>query len=101
MLARAIRAVRAWLAPWITLQRWWVAWSKAVGAGNCVTLCDLGVFMDQAAEPVPAQNTPAPSLPWADAPSGGWVLLQRPVRPMDVVVVGVLAEDQPQVPSAG
>ena len=26
---RALRAVRAWLAPWITLQRWWTAWSKA------------------------------------------------------------------------
>ena len=26
---RAIRAVRAWLAPWIALQRWWAAWSKA------------------------------------------------------------------------
>jgi hypothetical protein len=21
--------VRAWLSPWITLQRWWTAWSKA------------------------------------------------------------------------
>ena len=26
---RALRAVRAWLTPWITLQRWWTAWSKA------------------------------------------------------------------------
>jgi hypothetical protein len=26
---RAIRAVRAWLAPWITLRRWWAAWSNA------------------------------------------------------------------------
>jgi hypothetical protein len=26
---RALRAVRAWLSPWITLQRWWLAWSKA------------------------------------------------------------------------
>ena len=26
---RALRAVRAWLSPWITLQRWWPAWSKA------------------------------------------------------------------------
>jgi hypothetical protein len=25
----AIRAVRAWLPPWIALQRWWAAWSKA------------------------------------------------------------------------
>jgi len=26
---RALRAVRAWLSPWIVLQRWWPAWSKA------------------------------------------------------------------------
>jgi hypothetical protein len=26
---RVLRAVRAWLAPWITLQRWWAAWSNA------------------------------------------------------------------------
>jgi len=24
---RALRAVRAWLSPWIVLQRWWQAWS--------------------------------------------------------------------------
>jgi len=27
-----------------------------VGAGNCVTLCDLGILLDQATEPVPTQN---------------------------------------------
>ena len=26
---RALRAVRAWLSPWIALQRWWAAWSTA------------------------------------------------------------------------
>ena len=26
---RALRAIRAWLTPWIALQRWWQAWSKA------------------------------------------------------------------------
>ena len=26
---RALRAVRAWLSPWIALQRWWAAWSEA------------------------------------------------------------------------
>src|SRR6266699_863861 len=26
---RALRAIRAWLSPWIALQRWWPAWSKA------------------------------------------------------------------------
>lgn len=27
-----------------------------VGAGNCVTSCDLRVFVDQATEPVPAED---------------------------------------------
>ena len=26
---RALRAIRAWLSPWIALQRWWPAWSAA------------------------------------------------------------------------
>jgi hypothetical protein len=26
---RALRAVRAWLSPWIALRRWWPAWSTA------------------------------------------------------------------------
>jgi hypothetical protein len=26
---RALRAIRAWLSPWIALQRWWAAWSNA------------------------------------------------------------------------
>jgi hypothetical protein len=30
---------------------------QRVGAGNPVTLCDLGIFVDQAAKPVPAQNS--------------------------------------------
>ena len=25
---RALRAIRAWLSPWIALQRWWPAWSE-------------------------------------------------------------------------
>jgi hypothetical protein len=29
---------------------------ELVGAGNCVTLCDLGILVDQATEPVPTQN---------------------------------------------
>ena len=55
---------------------------------------DQGVFMDQAAEPVPAQNAyPGHVAEWMCAP-GGRVLLQRPVRPVDVVVVGVLAKSR-------
>ena len=32
---------------------------------------------------------------------GGRILLQRPVRPMSVVMIGVLTKDQPQVPFVG
>ena len=32
---RALRAVRAWLAPWIALQRWWTAWSNAPPPRSC------------------------------------------------------------------
>ena len=34
-------------------------------------------------------------------PPGRRGLLEHPVRAMQVVMIGVLAEDQPQVPSAG
>src|SRR5690348_4096688 len=74
---------------------------QPVGAENCVISCDLGIFADLAAEPVPAQypDAGAPSR-WIHAP-GGRVLLQRPVRSVAVVVIGVLTQDQPQVPAAG
>ena len=53
---------------------------------------DPGVFADEAAETVSPQNTHAALLyGWMDAP-GGRTLLQRPVRPMSVVLVGVLRE---------
>ena len=32
--------------------------------------------------------------------AGGWILVQRPVRPVRVVVIDVLAQDLPQVPFA-
>ena len=39
-----------------------------MGAGNCVMVCDLGIFADQAAEPIPAQDTRTGhfrgKLPW-------------------------------------
>ena len=71
-----------------------------MGAGNGVTLCDLCVFADDAAETVSPQNTHAAHFyGWMETP-GGRILLQRPVRTMSVVMIGVLAEDQPQVPFA-
>jgi hypothetical protein len=63
-----------------------------VGAGNHVTLCSLRVFVDQAAEPVTAQNAHTGHFRRPMRTPGGRVLPQRPVRPVGVVVVGVLAE---------
>ena len=72
-----------------------------VGAENLVTLRDLVMFMDQAAESVPPLNPDFRALSrWMGTP-GRWGLLQRPVWPVAVVVVGVLVKDQPQVPLAG
>ena len=72
-----------------------------MGAENCVTLCDLDILTDQAAESDPAENPDV--CTW-----GRWMptpfrraLSQCLMRPMRVVVIDVLAEDQPQVPFAG
>jgi hypothetical protein len=69
-----------------------------VAADNPVSLCDLGIFMDQTADPVPAQNVRTRNFGWRIRAAGGRRLLQYLVRAVGVVVVGVLAEDQPQVP---
>jgi len=72
-----------------------------VGGGNCVALCDLRIFVDEAAEPVSPLNTHSGRFHgWMGAP-GGRVLQQRPVRPMVVVMIDILAEDHPQVPYPG
>ena len=39
---RALRAVRAWLSPWIALQRWWPAWSTAPPPPQLQALIELG-----------------------------------------------------------
>ena len=68
-----------------------------MGAENRVTLCDLGVFVGQAAEPVPEHNAHTGHFRrWMRTP-GGRILLQCPVRPVGVVMIDVFAEDQPQV----
>jgi hypothetical protein len=59
------------------------------------------VSIREAAESVPAQNTHIGHVArWMYA-SCRRVLLQCPVRPVRIVVVGVFAQDQPQVPLAG
>ena len=57
-----------------------------VGAENCVTSCDLRIFVDQSAQPVPPQDAGSRTFcGWTDSP-GGRLLLQRPVRAVGVVV---------------
>jgi len=72
-----------------------------VGAENSVTLCDLGILVDQAAEPVSAENPDVGTQNgWMRTP-GRRALLQCPVRPVSVVVIDVLAENEPEMPFAG
>jgi hypothetical protein len=54
--------------------------------------------MDQAAEPVPAQNPDVGGQSGWMRTAGGRPLLQRPVRAMQIAVIGVLVKDKPQVP---
>jgi hypothetical protein len=72
-----------------------------VGAEYPVTLCDLGIFADQAAEPVPPQDTDIRVHNGRTVTPSGRALAERPVRAMNVVVLDVLTQDQPQVPLAG
>jgi hypothetical protein len=58
---------------------------QCVSAEYCVTSCDLGVFVDEAAGPVSLQNPDTCACGGRTLASGGRVLVQRPVRPMGVV----------------
>jgi hypothetical protein len=71
------------------------------GCRNCVTSCDLHIFVDQAAETVAPQDADTRTFRRRIGSLGGRVLVQRPVRPVGVVVIGVLIEEEPQVPLAG
>src|SRR5215472_6105969 len=74
---------------------------QAVSAENPVTLCDLGILADQATKPVPAENPDVRAQSsWIRTPDRR-ALLQCPVWPVSVVVIGVLAHDQPKVPFTG
>ena len=52
---------------------------------TCVTLCDLGVFAEQAAEPVTSEDAHARHGCGRILAPGRRLLVQRPVRPMRVV----------------
>jgi hypothetical protein len=78
--------------------RGWVPAGSLVGAENYVTSCDLGIFVDQAAESVPPEHADACAFRQGIGSPRRRILLQRPVRPVGVVVIGVLAGDEPQMP---
>lgn len=66
---------------------------KGVGAEYGVTSCDLRILTEEAAEPVPALNPGVAGRAGRNRASGGRSLLQRPVRAVHVVVIGVFAKD--------
>ena len=74
----------------------WLSYQEPVGAENCVTSCDLGVFVEEAAEPVSSDDRDVgvdglgQCLEWAG-------LVQGPVWTMGVEVGLVLGEDRAQV----
>src|SRR5215472_17743201 len=69
-----------------------------VGAENCVTVCDLGILMDQSAEPGAPQDPNSRAFCGLIGSPGGRVLVQRPVWPAGVVVVDVFVKDGPKIP---
>jgi hypothetical protein len=74
---------------------------QLVSAENHVTLCDLGILAAKSAESVSAENPDVCAQSrWTRTP-GGRALLQCPVGPVGVVVIGVLAQNEPEVPFAG
>jgi hypothetical protein len=69
-----------------------------VGAGNRVIPCDLGILADQPAESAPSQDLGICAWSRRLRTPGRRAVPQGPVRAMSVAVIGVLAEDQPQLP---
>src|SRR5215212_6405439 len=65
--------------------------SYRVGAENWVTSCDLQVFVDEAAEPVPSEHANARPGTWRGV-GGGWALVQGSVRAVGVEVLHILAQ---------
>lgn len=57
--------------------------------------------MDQAAEPIPAKDPHGCGRSGQTRVPARRSLPQRPVRPMQIVMIGILAKDQPQVSLAG
>ena len=51
-----------------------------MGAENHVTSCNLGILVDQAAEPISPQNPDINVWGWCMRRSGGRILVECPVR---------------------
>ena len=75
--------------------------ANAVGADNAVTLCDLRILVDQAAEPVASADADVVVGRGDAGPAVGWSLAECPVRPVGVVVIDVFAEDAVEMSPAG
>jgi hypothetical protein len=98
------KRLQAWLAIAAGLHHYsddscWLQLSLCVPK-NGVTSGDLGIFVDQAAEPAAAPNAHTSYFRRRMSRPCRRVLLQCPVRPMAAVTIDVLAQDQPQVPFA-
>ena len=61
-----------------------------VGAENPVISCDLHVLVYEAAESVSSQRLDCCSGPWGSSGACGWVLMQRAVGTVGVVVLDLL-----------
>ena len=72
-----------------------------VSAEYPATLCDLRIFADQASELVPPQDPGIRVHNGRTLTPSGRALAERPVRAMNVIVLDVLTQDQPQEPLAG
>jgi hypothetical protein len=74
---------------------------QACGCRNPVTSCDLQVFVDETAEAVASEVANVRAIGWRRGSSGMWLLIEGSVRPVAVVVRGVLAQDVGEVAWAG
>ena len=72
-----------------------------MGAENYVISCDLGIFVDQATEPVAPQHMDTRTFLRVNRFARRRILVQRSVWPVGVVVIGVLTKDEPQMPFTG
>src|ERR1019366_8605831 len=74
---------------------------RPVGADNAVTSRDLGILLDQAAEPVASPDAHVVAGGREMGLAVGWLLAEGSVRPVGVVVIDVLAERVVQMSPAG